>query len=115
MSPGKNPSPADTAEYTGLGPGTQADGPGGIRVAVDCAALTDQGRARPANEDHYLVARFGRFLEPLLSNLPPGQEAAPLREGGFVLAVADGMGGAVGGAVASALALRTLVQLVCAT
>jgi protein phosphatase len=82
------------------------------RVRVDVAALSDRGKVRPNNEDHYLVARFGRYLDVLATNLPPGEVADRVEEAGYGLIVADGMGGEAGGEVASRLAIRTLVDLV---
>ena len=86
-----------------------------VHPHVDVAALSHAGHVRTTNEDHYLVARFGRFLEPLLTNVPPEQSAGLFEEGGYGLVVADGMGGAAAGDVASALAIQTLLELVRAT
>jgi hypothetical protein len=38
-------------------------------VNVDLGALSHQGHVRENNEDSYLVLRFGRSLENLLTNL----------------------------------------------
>jgi protein phosphatase len=84
------------------------------RVEVDCCGLSHQGLVRPNNEDHFLVARFGRFLEPLVTNITdPALE--DMLEEGYAMIVADGVGGNRGGEVASALAIRTLRALVLAT
>jgi hypothetical protein len=42
-------------------------------VRVDIAARSDRGKLRPSNEDHFLVARTGRHLEVLATNLPAGE------------------------------------------
>jgi protein phosphatase len=89
-----------------LGPDT-----GSSRVQVDLAAQTHQGLVRSANEDHYLVMRFGRTLETLLTSLAPDQAPVRAQELGYGLLVADGMGGAAGGEMASRLAITTLVGL----
>jgi PPM family protein phosphatase len=80
------------------------------KVRVDCAALSHRGLVRPNNEDHFFVSRIGRFLEPLLTNLA-GVETL-FEEEGHGMLVADGLGGAAAGEVASALAIRTLLSLV---
>jgi protein phosphatase len=84
---------------------------GSARVQVDLAALSHPGLIRAANEDHFLVARFGRSLETLLTNLPPDDVPARADEVGYGLLVADGMGGAAAGALASRTAISTLVSL----
>jgi PPM family protein phosphatase len=84
---------------------------GSALVRVDLAALSHQGLVRPNNEDHYLVARFGRTLERLLTNLPAHQIPDRSEEVGYSLLVADGMGGAAAGELASQLAISTIVDL----
>jgi protein phosphatase len=79
---------------------------------VDIAAQSHQGRVRSNNEDHYLVMRFGRSLDTLLTSLPADEVPARAEEVGYALLVADGIGGNAGGEVASRLALSTLVSLV---
>jgi protein phosphatase len=82
------------------------------RVQVDLAARSDIGKVRPNNEDHYLVARFGRFLERLLTNLPERDLPNRSDEIGYGMIVADGMGGAAAGEVASRFAIETFINLV---
>ena len=84
-------------------------------VEVDLAALSDRGKVRFRNDDHYLVGRADRVLEPLLTNL--AGELAPVRFGetAYGMLVADGMGGTDAGAVASRMAISTFVHLVLAT
>lgn len=70
------------------------------------AACSDPGRTRDANEDTCLLwDLFGR--RPLEGS---GPRTVPLRAGGLLLAVCDGMGGAIGGEVASSLAAQTLSE-----
>jgi protein phosphatase len=87
-------------------------GPLSSPVQVDVAGLSHPGKVRPNNEDHFLVLRFGRFLEPLATNLPAGQAPSRCEDVGYALAVADGMGGHAAGEEASRLAITTLVGLV---
>jgi protein phosphatase len=81
-------------------------------VRVDVAGLSHPGRVRPANEDHFLIAQAGRHFRVVETNLPEGDVPARAEEVVQAMAVADGLGGARGGALASRLALRTLVTLV---
>jgi protein phosphatase len=105
----------DTAEIPTLGPSVLWPQTGSASVQVDLSALTHQGLVRTNNEDHYLVARFGRSLETLLTNLTPDQIPSRVEEVGYGLLVADGMGGAGGGELASRLAISTLMSLVLQT
>ena len=78
------------------------------RVRVEVAALTDVGRVRDRNEDAYFVSRIGRYLEPLASNLP--ETLVPrAEESGYLMIVADGMGGHAAGEVASHTAIAATV------
>lgn len=81
------------------------------RVHVDLAAVSETGKVRAENEDHYLVARGGRHIETLLTNIPDGEIPDRFDETGYILVVADGMGGAVGGAMASRMAIVTLINI----
>jgi PPM family protein phosphatase len=81
------------------------------RVQVDVAALSDRGKVRADNEDHFLVARFGRSLEVCFTNLPEGEVPRRSEEAGYALVVADGLGGMAAGEQASRLAIQTLVNL----
>ncbi|MEM9556258.1 MAG: protein phosphatase 2C domain-containing protein [Acidobacteriota bacterium] len=75
---------------------------------VDLASASDIGRVRQRNEDHFAVADLTKNLRVLQSNLA---DAAPSDERcGYVFLVADGMGGVAGGARASELAIRSLLD-----
>jgi protein phosphatase len=64
-------------------------------LRIECASATDRGRVRETNEDAV-------YCEPV--------DSERVRDRGWLCAVADGMGGAAAGEVASDTALRTLVQ-----
>jgi protein phosphatase len=81
-------------------------GPSPPRVSVTFAARSHPGHVRPNNEDHYLVIERRRTRSVLLTNLPEGF-LRPADDVAYVLAVADGMGGAAFGELASMLALRS--------
>ncbi len=79
--------------------------PGPAPVTVEFAALTHPGKVRPNNEDHYLVVRRRRSRAVLLTNLPEGYLPATEQDA-YAMVVADGLGGAEFGELASMLALR---------
>jgi serine/threonine protein phosphatase PrpC len=81
-------------------------------VRVVAAGLSHKGNVREDNQDHYLVARVGRSLDTLVTSLPEGEVPERFDETGFALMVADGMGGAAAGEVASRVAISTLVNIV---
>jgi protein phosphatase len=83
-----------------------------INANVDLGALSHQGLVRENNEDSYLVLRFGRSLDNLMTNLDEDLLERSYRVAGFGMLVADGMGGVAGGEIASRLALSKLVELV---
>ena len=80
-------------------------------VRIDVAALSDQGHVREQNEDHYFVARAGRHVTTMITNVPPEDVPSQFGETGYLMVVADGMGGHAGGEVASRLAIATLINI----
>lgn len=76
------------------------------RVQVEFGAMTHVGNLKPNNEDHYMVVRRFRDREIVMTNLPPGTLGRRAQEA-YVISVADGMGGASFGEIASMLALRS--------
>ena len=82
------------------------------RTKVEIAARSDRGKKRQNNEDTYLVYRTGRFVERIQSNIPEAELSSQYEDGGYLLAVADGMGGMKAGEVASREALLEGFRLV---
>jgi serine/threonine protein phosphatase PrpC len=81
---------------------------------MDVFGLSHPGRVRQENQDHFLMATIHRRMAVLRSNLdevtsrfPPEEERVA-----YLAMIADGVGGGVGGAEASATALETLVDYV---
>ena len=83
-------------------------------VQVDVSGLSDRGTVRATNEDHFIVTRIGRFLETVLTSLPSAEVPERAEEVGYVMIVADGMGGHAGGELASRMAVSGLMKLVLA-
>jgi protein phosphatase len=82
------------------------------QVRVEFAAISDPGKLRQNNEDHYLIARVSRTFRALDTNMPPGGLPESVDDVAYAMVVADGMGGMAAGEKASQLAIRTGVQLV---
>lgn len=78
---------------------------------IDLAGKTDVGCLRDHNEDTFLVADLGRWLDVIDSSLqvPKAQRRIPGPKGTLMM-VADGMGGHGGGEVASAVAVDMIAQ-----
>jgi serine/threonine protein phosphatase PrpC len=95
-------------------PGSVSKGPWSS-LRVDLGASSHIGHVRENNEDSYLVMQFGRSLENLLTNLEDDLLERNYAMNGYGMLVADGMGGAAAGEVASRFALSKLVELIVAT
>jgi protein phosphatase len=81
-------------------------------VQVDMSALSDRGKVQPNNEDHFLVARFERSMQSILTNLPSGCISDDTRELAYGMFVADGMGKNAAGRVASSKIITYLMRMV---
>jgi serine/threonine protein phosphatase PrpC len=78
-----------------------------------CCGLTDIGRKRDANEDHFLIATLSKSMQVHRTSLDQqaGAELCSSAHGKLLL-VADGIGGHVAGERASELAINTMSQYV---
>ena len=77
------------------------------------AGMSDVGNVRPDNQDQYLVADLNRSITIHSSSLPVEDETqlySPIA--GQLLVVADGIGGAPGGVVASQIGVGTVTRYV---
>jgi serine/threonine protein phosphatase PrpC len=81
-------------------------------VHVEISARTDRGLRRDTNEDAYLVFRTGRFLQRVDSNIGEEELESRYHVAGHIMAVADGMGGAAAGEIASREALLEAFRLI---
>jgi protein phosphatase len=93
-------------------PGVPVRAPEATEVLIDVAGLSDKGKVREENQDHFLVVRAGRYAETLATSLPAGAIPQRSEDRGLVMVVADGMGGQAAGEVASRMVLVTLTHLI---
>jgi len=82
---------------------------------VDIGALSHQGLVRANNEDSFLVTTLERRMRALATNLPTNLVSRNYGEIAYGMIVADGMGGAAAGEIASRTAISALVDLVIQT
>lgn len=86
-----------------------------VAVRVDTSGLSDRGLRRAGNEDHFLIAQMDRTWRTLQTNLPADAFPAAVTDSVTVQMVADGMGGTVGGEIASRTAIGAFVDIVLRT
>ena len=80
-------------------------------IHVMSSGLTDRGKVRTSNEDHFLIAELARILWVRQTSLPqPSTQHG--RNRGHIFLVADGMGGHRAGEVASALTVASIEAFV---
>lgn len=81
---------------------------------VDVFGLSHQGKVRKENQDSFLIATFHRRINVISSNLSDCDQRlrADEQRVAFVAVVADGVGGGMGGAEASATALEAAMHYV---
>ena len=80
---------------------------------VDVFAVSHTGKVRKENQDRFLLATINKRVNIVSSNL---DEAERMPQGdqrlAYLAMIADGVGGGVGGATASAATLETIMQYV---
>jgi serine/threonine protein phosphatase PrpC len=80
-------------------------------VSVELGVFSD-GRPRNApSDDHYLVVRLGRSQETVMTSLAAIDVPQRFLESAYCMLLADGIGGTDASALASRLAVTTLVHL----
>jgi PPM family protein phosphatase len=84
--------------------------PAPVFASIDAAGATNVGRARPLNEDAYLIATLQRSM--VVHDACPAAARGWFAgsSAGTLLVVADGMGGQGGGEVASRVAINTVAS-----
>lgn len=75
-------------------------------IGFECAGKTDIGQKRPMNQDQFLIAELHKSLQVLDSSVQFDASDVFGQSMGTVMFVADGMGGANAGEVASQIAIK---------
>ena len=80
---------------------------------VETAGLSHPGKVRSANEDHFAIMTLSKLVQLRASNLQDVNVLDRLRKPEVhLLIVADGVGGAVGGKIASGVAVKSVVEYI---
>ena len=78
---------------------------------VDVFGLTDRGRVRGSNADHFLIASFHRAMQVHASSIPPEAFTSYSEfSRGFIFLVADGVGAYAQAATGSARAIQSIAD-----
>ncbi|MDB4540092.1 protein phosphatase 2C domain-containing protein [bacterium] len=80
-----------------------------VEEAVEISAVTHRGRVRGNNEDQFAVVRRTRSGVVLASSMPDSELSHQDRTA-WLICVADGLGGEVSGEVASATAVKAILE-----
>lgn len=83
------------------------------QLSFDVFGISDVGKKRSQNEDHFLVASLGKTMALRFTNLENVRALEDLRAAeAHFLVVADGVGGVSGGRLASGTAVDALTQYI---
>jgi protein phosphatase len=78
---------------------------------IEACGLSHAGKVRSANEDHFAIMTLQKSVQLRATNLQDTSILDRLRKPEVnILMVADGVGGAVGGKIASGVAVRAVVE-----
>lgn len=77
---------------------------------IDTFGMTDRGKVRKVNNDHFLISSFHRTLRVHHTSIPGAHGHHETESRGFLFLVADGVGGLSSAGDGSALAISTLAQ-----
>jgi protein phosphatase len=80
-------------------------------VRVEFGAHSQARPSKEQNDDHYLILQLGRSQETILTSLASADVPQRFMERGYAMALADGIGGTGASALASRVAISTLVHL----
>jgi PPM family protein phosphatase len=81
-------------------------------ITIDFGALSHPGKVRPKNEDSFIIYQIGRYWNRIETSLRENDLPTRLEENAYAMAVADGIGGAAAGEIASSMAIQVVINLV---
>lgn len=90
--------------------------PPGVPSRIDAFGLSDTGKVREKNEDHFVIASLRKSVSLEYTNIEDGGKFDHMRgSSARLLIVADGVGGRSGGELASGFAVESLLQYLAQT
>jgi serine/threonine protein phosphatase PrpC len=80
-------------------------------TSIDAAGVSDRGKVRLVNEDHFLIGQLDKSLFVAETSMPVGDERRLIgTPEALVFCVADGLGGHAAGQRASSAAIAMIMQ-----